>query len=341
MPVWTNGELTGVSMANESTESKEQVNAVDEVTSSPPPPGPVEEEAGKAPEESTEQEEPAPDNDLNVIDDLLAAEDPEFAQMMSEIKEGETEAQAEAEVVIETLDIENLEKDGGTFLDRVERSVQFLISLPPTLWGVLKAGAKRSWAAGKEGFQKTVEFTKNQKAAYDSLPRRSKLMLWLAIFSGLFAVLAVAIGFSGSVTIDVGPKYLKSFADIADEKFVYDESEPLEDFTDPLFHPEHIVTMDRIMVNLRRPRNAPEGNPMGFFDFYLEASNQEGAVELKDREGEVRDLIGRTLEQLTYEELITLAGKEKMKLALRKNLNNFLTRGQVRRVYLKNIVLKE
>jgi flagellar basal body-associated protein FliL len=79
---------------------------------------------------------------------------------------------------------------------------------------------------------------------------------------------------------------------------------------------------------------------MGVFAFYIETSNQESAVELKDRDGEARDVISRTLEQMSAEGLSSVDGKEKLKIVIRKNLNSILTRGQVRRVFIKNIVLK-
>lgn len=346
MSIWTNGKIkTGVLMADETSESKDEVISIDEVLASPPPPGPVEEAVGKAPVEETKQEneETVIGPDLNEIDGLLAAEDPEFARALEEIKEGMNE-QVEGEIQIDTLDIEDLVKGragGGPFFDRVRQLPGHLLSGLRASWPLVKESLQRYLNSGKETFQKTREFFSGWIAQYSRLPRKSKLMLWAAIALGGLSVATLVVSFSGQLHIDVGPKFLYSFADIADAKFVYDENEPLEDFTDPLFHPEHIVAVDRIIVNLRRPKNEPDRNPMGFFDFYFEASTQECAVELKDREGEVRDLVARTLEQLTYEELVTIPGKEKMKLALRKSLNGFLTRGQIRRVFLKNIVLKE
>ena len=57
-------------------------------------------------------------------------------------------------------------------------------------------------------------------------------------------------------------------------------------------------------------------------------------------EAEARDAISTTRLQMSYDELSTEAGKSKLKVVLRKNLNEVLSTGRVRRVYFKSIIVK-
>lgn len=75
-------------------------------------------------------------------------------------------------------------------------------------------------------------------------------------------------------------------------------------------------------------------------DLYVECSSSAAAIEVKDRESEVRDLFARSIEKMVYDDLITLEGKNKLKLILRKNVNVILTKGRVRQILFGNLVLK-
>jgi flagellar basal body-associated protein FliL len=96
--------------------------------------------------------------------------------------------------------------------------------------------------------------------------------------------------------------------------------------------------IERIVANLRR--NSPSPNPMTMMELYIETSSQDAAIELRDREGEARDVIGRTLNRMPYDELTSAAGKNKLKVFLRQDLNSIMTKGRIRRVFFKSLILK-
>jgi flagellar basal body-associated protein FliL len=159
----------------------------------------------------------------------------------------------------------------------------------------------------------------------------------------------VIIGLTGLVVFQFSqgkllPKtkreWIANFAELADGVFYYEASEPTEDFNDPVHHPEFVVTIERVVVNLRRSDEAADNsNPMAAFEFYVQADSQVGAIEVKDRSVEIRDQISRSIEQMTYPELSTDEGKTRLKLLLRKQINEIMSKGRVRRVYIKAIVL--
>lgn len=287
------------------------------------------------------------------IDGLLAGEDPDFAQTMSDLKAQGAEATSETE--IDSLDLDQLKKEKmpgriRLFLGWVLTPVFVLLGAPMgeghtvatrlvQLPGLAILGLRKSRDLAKIFVLWLFAWIKGRISQFRGLPRKSKALLITALVFGALAVFTLKISIGQKLNFNLGKLFFRSFAEVADARFEYDEDEPLEDFTDPLFHPEHMMLLDKFVINLKHPRDGSI-NPMGLFEFYLEASNQDSAVEIKDRQGEIRDVISRNIEQMTYSDLITVDGKEKMKILLRKAVNTSLTRGQVRHIYIKSIVLK-
>ena len=288
---------------------------------------------------------------LDDLESILAEEDPGFAESIKEIQ---NQSAVHDDVEIDSLDLDSLlsgrdlsgrAKEAWKFLKRPREALKLVATrvkgrakeIREAAIPAMKAtaaNAKTTLTAQAKG---SVAKIKSGLAAFREMPRLSKLLIvCVFVMAGLaFAVIKVTL--TGRFLPGLQSDFLDSFADVADQKFVFADDEPMDDFSDPLMHPEHVVLINRMMVNLR---TEGAGNPMGLFEFYIEASTQEGAIELKDREVEVRDTLARTLEQFPYEELVTADGKAKLKVILRKNLNEFATKGRIRRVFFKTIVLK-
>ena len=77
---------------------------------------------------------------------------------------------------------------------------------------------------------------------------------------------------------------------------------------------------------------------MGLFEFYLGVDSRDTAIELRDREKEVIDIIERTLESFTYHEVVSYQGKILLKAKIRDNVNEILNQGQINRVYINRMV---
>ncbi|MBN8539676.1 MAG: flagellar basal body-associated FliL family protein [Deltaproteobacteria bacterium] len=168
--------------------------------------------------------------------------------------------------------------------------------------------------------------------------QRFSILLAFAVLGAL--ILVVAKFSQGKLLPKTEREWIASFEEKADGVFTYERNDPFEDFNDPILHPEYVVVIERVIVNLARTPEAEEGsNPMAAFEFYIQTDNQESAIEVKDRNIEVRDVLARAVERMTYPELATEEGKQKLKLVLRKDLNLIMTKGRVRRVFLKTIVL--
>ncbi len=283
------------------------------------------------------------------LDGLLASEDPNFAASMVELQAQGGVAASETE--IDTLDLDQLKKEKmpgriRLFFEWVLAPINSRMGDGHTVWSrlaqippLIVSGIRRLLHSSKDLALTTFAWLKAQVSAFFALPKKAKLILFVALALGALAVLTLKISVAQRNGLHFGNIFFRSFAEVADGRFEYGKDEPMENFADPLFHPEHMMLLDKFVINLRQPRDGAT-NPMGLFEFYLEASNQDSAVEIKDRQGEIRDVISRSLELMSYNDLVTVSGKEKMKVVLRKNVNAILTRGQVRRVFIKTVVLK-
>jgi flagellar basal body-associated protein FliL len=282
----------------------------------------------------------------------LAELDPDFANSINDLNDDGFDPDG---AVIDSLDLSatlhELGKSGW------RRLLQFIIHAPKALaistyYGLIdffkylrdsgKAGLKTALKGLLHGLTASLQSVlKGLKSAVKTilgLPLLSKLMSAAILALGIALYFVIRITFRGEFMPTFGPGIFISFETVADQKFTYDPDEALEHFNNPMLQPENVILIERIIVNLRRPGDGL--NPMGLFELYVETASQEAAVEIKDREPEVRDVIARTFEQALYDDLTGIEGKNKIKLIIQKNLNTFLTKGRVRKVFFKTFVLK-
>ncbi len=268
---------------------------------------------------------------LEQLDSLLAEEDPSFAKEFAAIK---TE-KFEANIDVEDFDgVDTIAPENSGVVAKSGRLRQFIHNRKVNFIAAVKGIGPFILSLISGFFGKIF----GSIGAFFKMPLKQKGIVLLAV--GLTALLVVLIlrGTGGSVLPNFELKFLTSFSEVADRSFKIEKDESFEDFDNPLRHPDFVVLIERLVVNLR-PSELSE-SPMGMFEFYVEASTQEGAIEINERQKEIRDLMARTLEVATHADLAGAEGKDKMKLNLRRELNTLLTKGRVRRVYFKTIILK-
>lgn len=283
------------------------------------------------------------------IDAILIEEDPSLATQMDEIRSVPIEPSKDVEgaPLLEELPA------GKKVSFRQWVGLQFL-KLGAVLRGareLIILSIKDSKGVLREIMVRTknalLGIARNQKAKIGaglkwilsrSLAQKAALLLALVTIVGLGFVVSRTL--KGTLLPKTEKVWVASFSELADGTFTYSQTGAFEDFNDPLLHPEFVVLIERVVVNLARTPEASENsNPMAAFELYLQTDSQESAIEIKDRNVEVRDAIGRSVEKMTYPELADEDGKTKLKLLIRKDLNEKLTRGKVRRVFFKTIVL--
>ncbi len=198
----------------------------------------------------------------------------------------------------------------------------------------------------KKHLQKAVETAKHYQAklkkyiqVYKKMPRQEKLL----VLSIALLTLSIPTGIYYLSENDLLPGfdtgYVDNFDKVADQVYYIDESEEWDDFLSPLRSPEFVVELEKIKANVR-PTYKSTSTPMVYFKVRLKASSRKTAIEIKDREFEVRDIISRTTEEMSYDELLTERGKRIFKNKIKQNLAEMLNYGFIRDVYFKDLIIK-
>jgi flagellar basal body-associated protein FliL len=291
------------------------------------------------------------------IDRILAIEDPSLAEAMKDLAEIGDIGDLGSDGPISDMLVVSAVQSGTAERSIKSRLVHAVNFIRITLQGGLGAVASKLTSVSLKALLALIywlkKFVKESlphaiKSAFFAiraflnyligLPSKAKGQLLLVLILAAALVLVVRITFVGHFMPAFESRFMGSFADMADEKFQFSKEETWESFDDPMLHPEHVVLIERLIVNLKRSETSTS-NSMALVELYLESSTKEAAMEIADREPEIRDLVSRVLERIPSDHLQTQLGKEKLKIILRKNINDFLTRGRVHRVFYKTIVI--
>lgn len=296
------------------------------------------------------------DFDPEMVDQVLAEEDPNFAVDMKEIQASEFKTN----VAIEAVDIEAFLKEGEAITaaqpaakklslkERVQGGYnRWHLGTSKLIDDIQNSSASATKASGhfllvllKKVFKYSLGAIGKSFSWIVHLPKRTKLLSLSVLVLAAAAAFSMYLSFKVHFLPQMGHEYLTGFADHANETFEYKDNESKETFDSANRHPEHMYEIEKIVVNLKGHANS-DHLPMGLFEFYVELNSQEATVEFGDRKTEARHIIERVLEQLTYEELVSPQGKNKLKFIVRKELNDFLSKSHhVQQIYIKTLVLK-
>jgi len=294
---------------------------------------------------------------IDELDKIIASEDPNFFQEMTQLKK--------------TIKVK--EKDSQLSQRPIEVDLEFMAEAPEQESGARKSsfrigeltGLLGSFGKIKETLSDTKKLVAVLKAALAWLKKKLPVLLqfvshkiknivsWFqqrsktqifSLFGFIAIILAIVyflkLNFSGQSWLQYENQlFLRSFEEVADSVIEYDAHEPLEAFDSPLRQPEFITLLDIMRVNLRRSSKS-SSNPMAAFQLLVETTNQEAAVELKAKSILIKDVVARVFESMPYDEIITIEGKEKLKLVLRLEMSKSLTEGRVKQVHFKTLIYK-
>lgn len=133
--------------------------------------------------------------------------------------------------------------------------------------------------------------------------------------------------------------FMTSFADLGGTVRDYNPLTETEAFYDNPKFSKNIVTLSKMFINLKSSESSGP-NPMLALELNVEGLSSDAIIELKDREAEFKDLLIRTAEEKTYDDLIVTKGKQELCDQFRQLINSHLTRGQVRKVLLNSFIIK-
>ncbi len=175
------------------------------------------------------------------------------------------------------------------------------------------------------------------KALWDNIPKETKNRYYIA--GGVMALLLpfALLIYNGKILPQFELPYVLNMGELSQEIYSY----PVEGVQVPLFDDfrtqAHTVQFPKTVINLASTGGTPS---YGEFEFSLVLRDEDLSVAIKAKESEIIDLMQRVLEQITWKELQSPIGKEKVKKVIRHRINEYLQGNVVVGVYYRHVVLE-
>ena len=322
---------------------------------------------GGAATSDSQHEESADDGLLSLenLDQVLADEDPEFSKGLVEIGPDDPSAMYIYDPDLElppTLEdeIRSWENSTGVrkFLYKIFPFLpKFLFTIKnfKTFYRETKEKLReKAIYLRKEGVRDVLAWIKGKKTKITSAiaAKVSALITTFKSFSLvkklIFVALILVTGAATGLIYRIATKglvgkseslFMTSMGAWGQKSYTYDPSTEVEPFYDSLRASQNMLSLEKMIVNLR-PSETSGPNPMGAFEFFVEGMAADVIVEIKDREPEMRDLFQRTIEESTFDFVASGEGKQQLCDKLRKEVNKVLTTGRVRRIFIKTAIIK-
>lgn len=282
---------------------------------------------------------------LEDLDKIIDQNDPDFNNNLSQV----TAIKEIHGQNIELLDLDQIlaEEKSQTFKARWHRLQRriglFVVSMIVFVRNIFLMGFKEALPLILKQIKSAFAYAggilakKSQNFKYLSLQKKLA-----AVAIGLLSVFVLLFTYR-SLTVGVIPKntqlFVNSIEELAKDVYVYQKEDAQEDFYDSPRVKQNIMALRKAVVNLKRSAGSGP-NPMAFFEFFIEGNSTDVMIELKDREYEIIDVVQRIIEDMTYSELDSVDGKQGLLEKVRKELNSLLTKGKVKRVYIKQAIIK-
>jgi flagellar basal body-associated protein FliL len=280
---------------------------------------------------------------VDSVDQILNAEDPEFAKGLGALRV-ETVDPLEAIESLTNLEEDSLPLDphldmkparGPRFLNRLKTQIQLKwIDLKLVLRTLPKELLNYSLIQLRGLAQQLGLVIRNWRA----------LSVWqksIMICAGILAVAAIRLvemNLRGQWIPSWRTEFLSNYEAVADKVIEFQPSD-LVLLRTALPQPEFQVLLDKFVVNLKRRPGVIE-NPMGTFEMYIGVDSKDAAIEIRARQKELIDRVSRAVEDLTYPEATGELGSEKIKTVVKDALNKELSQGFVTRVYFRTNITK-
>ena len=288
----------------------------------------------QSPSESAGADEISMEN----LDQLLGESDPTFSAAMQELGEN----LSDADVQISSSPARPAPEEGAKshrFLRGPLAKIPLILSrLRPLLQKMVLRSKESSVVALHESLGQAQEIRSVSTAVLKQYKGRD----WKII--ALFCFTLLLMGFAYTVVQPILDQWLKgdffgNYNKVADQIVELGPQMKMQSFRDPLEEFNFIVQYERMVVNLKPSLNSTS-NPMATFVIYAEGTSRDTAVELKDRQMEIRDICQRVAEGLTYDEFVSAEGKRRFKNLVRKEVNEILNAGRLRAIYFDTVIVK-
>ncbi len=297
----------------------------------------------------------APDEvNLDDIEALLEAEDPEFSESMNEVRSVESDQSVDIEASV--VDDDDLSSDDSVDSQKPSRLKELRFKIRSLVQQYKNRLRVRSVQLAKDlvVFLKTrpKEFALYAFALSKQLLKMSTkpFVIWSeSSWARRLSYISLVVLLAGGSAVFLNnlkgiwlPLFyepiLTSFENVADRQIEIEKGDPGESFYSAFPQDRHEFLFRKFKVNLKRTPENPL--PMGAFEVIVELDSKDTAIEIRDREVEFFDLLQRVFEEEEFTELVTESGKARVKARLKRELNQSLTQGWAKEINFKTFVLK-
>lgn len=187
----------------------------------------------------------------------------------------------------------------------------------------------------KEKMQISKDYIHYLLSIVKSMSGFKKILVVILIVLIGASIKVVKMNFKGQWIPDLNSGLLTSMELVADQVYSYSNKELIH-FYSSFPQPEHTVLLKNIVVNLTR--EASSRHPMASIEMFIKLDSKDTAIEARERESELVDLIQREIEEQTYSQMNNTLELEKLKEHLKEVLNQYLNGGRAERVYFKLLI---
>ncbi len=278
---------------------------------------------------------------LEDLDKVINEQDPSFRSEIETIASQENAA----DLNIELIDLDRLlaEQEEQSLRSRAKRLMRklknFLMGLRTTAIYFLQNELPLLLKNGKEGVRGFFGWISEVLRQFGFKPLRFKLMVFGFAFLCLGTAAVLFLMLTKGIVPEQERLFVQSLDSISDRRWSYDPKTEQEPFYGSVRSAQNMMIVPKLVVNVKRSLNSGR-NPMAAAELYIEGMSPDVVVEIKDRETEFRDRFMRMMEEFSYDELMAAQGKIRLQEALVREANQLATKGRIRRIYFKTIVLK-
>jgi flagellar basal body-associated protein FliL len=301
-------------------------------------------------------EEQESDLSLEQLDSMILSAAPDFADDLKDMKSLPSDGSIDLDV-IDTGQTFPLDENPWMNPIGIRKFLVMLLPFLPRLWDFqyrffsnlylyrtrfqtfLRELGPRTLQGLKSAGKIGADVSKQKIVAFKGLTWPLKIVAMCLILLGLFTVVFVYRSMTRGVLPGDQEYLIASLEEWAGHTYKYDPEVEMDSFYDSPRTIQNIMSLPKMIVNIHTSKGSGP-NPMAAMEFFLEGLSPEAIVEVKDRETEIRDLFQRTLEEMSYSDLDSTEGKQQLTEKLRQTLNMNLTKGKIRRVFIKELVLK-
>jgi flagellar basal body-associated protein FliL len=203
---------------------------------------------------------------------------------------------------------------------------------------LLKEGLPKTFKKIKNFFGRISESVGKAAHVFKYLKWQIKLIFFVAVaFVGTASFVAFK-SFKKDFIKEDKRLFIASLGELSSHEYPYNPSET-EPYINNARAAQNVILTRKTFVNLKpSPNSGP--NPMAAFEFFIEGMTSDVVVEIKDREPKVHDLIQRTIEEMSFDQLDSEDGKKELCQKIQDAVTKILSTGSVKAVRIKTIILK-